>query len=332
MDILQNFKNKAKELKRRIVLPEGFDERTLRAAVIISEEGIARLTVLGAKDETAAKLKEYGMSADALGGINIIDPLTSPKLKEYTDLYYESRKAKGLTMEEAEASMKNNLFFGAMLVKQGECDGLVAGAANTTSDVLRSALRIIGVKKGLKTVSSCFIMVTKNKRFGKDGVLLFADSAVNPNPDSNMLADIAESTAESGRALLEMDPVIAMLSFSTKGSAKSPETEKIEEAVKILHDRNPSLVVDGEMQLDAAIIPEVGERKAKGSNVAGKANVLIFPNLDAGNIGYKLVERFAEAQAIGPIIQGLNSPVNDLSRGCSVQDIVNVAAITSVQV
>lgn len=332
MDILQNFKNKAKELKRRIVLPEGFDERTLRAAVIISEEGIARLTVLGAKDETAAKLKEYGMSADALNGINIIDPLTSPKLKEYTDLYYESRKAKGLTMEEAEASMKNNLFFGAMLVKQGECDGLVAGAANTTSDVLRSALRIIGVKKGLKTVSSCFIMVTKNKRFGKDGVLLFADSAVNPNPDSNMLADIAESTAESGRALLEMDPVIAMLSFSTKGSAKSPETEKIEEAVKILHDRNPSLVVDGEMQLDAAIIPEVGERKAKGSNVAGKANVLIFPNLDAGNIGYKLVERFAEAQAIGPIIQGLNSPVNDLSRGCSVQDIVNVAAITSVQV
>lgn len=332
MDILQNFKNKAKELKRRIVLPEGFDERTLRAAVIISEEGIARLTVLGAKDETAAKLKEYGMSADALNGINIIDPLTSPKLKEYTDIYYESRKAKGLTMEEAETSMKNNLFFGAMLVKQGECDGLVAGAANTTSDVLRSALRIIGVKKGLKTVSSCFIMVTKNKRFGKDGVLLFADSAVNPNPDSNMLADIAESTAESGRALLEMDPVIAMLSFSTKGSAKSPETEKIEEAVKILHDRNPSLVVDGEMQLDAAIIPEVGERKAKGSNVAGKANVLIFPNLDAGNIGYKLVERFAEAQAIGPIIQGLNSPVNDLSRGCSVQDIVNVAAITSVQV
>lgn len=332
MDILQNFKNKAKELKRRIVLPEGFDERTLRAAVIISEEGIARLTVLGAEDETAAKLKEYGMSADAVSGINIIDPLTSPKLKEYTDIYYESRKAKGLTMEEAETSMKNNLFFGAMLVKQGECDGLVAGAANTTSDVLRSALRIIGVKKGLKTVSSCFIMVTKNKQFGKDGVLLFADSAVNPNPDSNMLADIAESTAESGRALLEMDPVIAMLSFSTKGSAKSPETEKIEEAVKILHDRNPSLVVDGEMQLDAAIIPEVGERKAKGSNVAGKANVLIFPNLDAGNIGYKLVERFAEAQAIGPIIQGLNSPVNDLSRGCSVQDIVNVAAITSVQV
>ena len=235
-------------------------------------------------------------------------------------------------MEEAEASMKNNLFFGAMLVKQKICDGLVAGAANTTSDVLRSALRIIGVKKGLNTVSSYFIMVTKNETLGKSGILLFADSAVNPNPDANMLADIAESTAESCKKMLGVEAVVAMLSFSTKGSAKTAETEKVAQAVEILKERNPNIAVDGEMQLDAALIEEVGRRKAPGSEVAGRANVLIFPNLDAGNIGYKLVERIADATAIGPIIQGLNSPVNDLSRGCSVQDIVNVTAITAVQV
>ncbi len=232
-------------------------------------------------------------------------------------------------MEEASSSMKNNLFFGSMLVKQKICDGLVAGAANTTSDVLRAALRIIGVKKGLNTVSSYFIIVTKNEKFGKNGILLFADSAVNPNPDAPMLADIAESTAESCKKMMGVDAVVAMLSFSTKGSAKTAETEKVAQAVK---ERCPDIAVDGEMQLDAALVDEVGRRKAPESEVAGKANVLIFPNLDAGNIGYKLVERIAEATAIGPIIQGLNSPVNDLSRGCSVYDIVNVTAITAVQV
>ncbi len=208
----------------------------------------------------------------------------------------------------------------------------MAGAANTTSDVLRAALRIIGVKKGLNTVSSYFIIVTKNEKFGKNGILLFADSAVNPNPDAPMLADIAESTAESCKKMMGVDAVVAMLSFSTKGSAKTAETEKVAQAVKILKERCPDIAVDGEMQLDAALVDEVGRRKAPESEVAGKANVLIFPNLDAGNIGYKLVERIAEATAIGPIIQGLNSPVNDLSRGCSVYDIVNVTAITAVQV
>lgn len=334
MDILQEFKLKAKSRVKHIVLPEGYDDRTLQAAVKICEEGIARLTVLGSEDEIKKALINYGMKADYIGSENltVINPLKSPYLQEWTDIYYQSRKAKGLTMEEAEASMKNNLFFGAMLVKQKICDGLVAGAANTTSDVLRSALRIIGVKKGLNTVSSYFIMVTKNETLGKSGILLFADSAVNPNPDAPMLADIAESTAESCKKMLGVDAVVAMLSFSTKGSAKTAETEKVAQAVEILKERNPNIAVDGEMQLDAALIEEVGRRKAPESKVAGRANVLIFPNLDAGNIGYKLVERIADATAIGPIIQGLNSPVNDLSRGCSVQDIVNVTAITAVQV
>lgn len=334
MDILQQFKDKAKKRVKHIVLPEGFDERTLKAAVKIREEGLARLTILGNVDDVASRLVSYGLKKESIDGkdLSIIDPLQSSYLQEWTNIYYESRKAKGLTMEEAEASMKNNLFFGAMLVKQKLCDGVVAGAANTTSDVLRSALRIIGVKKGLNTVSSYFIMVTKNKEFGCDGVLLFADSAVNPNPDASMLADIAESTAASCKQMLGVDATVAMLSFSTKGSAKTDETKKVAEAVKILKERNDKILVDGEMQLDAALIYEVGQRKAPGSPVAGKANVLIFPNLDAGNIGYKLVERFANAIAIGPIIQGLKSPVNDLSRGCSAEDIVNVTAITSVQV
>lgn len=334
MDILQEFKLKAKNRVKHIVLPEGYDDRTLHAAVKICEEGIARLTVLGSEDEIKKALINYGMKAEYIDSENltVINPLKSPYLQEWTDIYYQSRKAKGLTMEEAEASMKNNLFFGAMLVKQKICDGLVAGAANTTSDVLRSALRIIGVKKGLNTVSSYFIMVTKNETLGKSGILLFADSAVNPNPDAPMLADIAESTAESCKKMLGVDAVVAMLSFSTKGSAKTAETEKVAQAVEILKERNPNIAVDGEMQLDAALIEEVGRRKAPESKVAGRANVLIFPNLDAGNIGYKLVERIADATAIGPIIQGLNSPVNDLSRGCSVQDIVNVTAITAVQV
>ncbi len=334
MDILQEFKNKAKNRYKHIVLPEGYDDRTIQAAVKICEEGIARLTVLGSEDEIKKELLNYGLKKEYIDSekLTVINPLNSPYLQEWTDIYYQSRKAKGLTMEEASSSMKNNLFFGSMLVKQKICDGLVAGAANTTSDVLRAALRIIGVKKGLNTVSSYFIIVTKNEKFGKNGILLFADSAVNPNPDAPMLADIAESTAESCKKMMGVDAVVAMLSFSTKGSAKTAETEKVAQAVKILKERCPDIAVDGEMQLDAALVDEVGRRKAPESEVAGKANVLIFPNLDAGNIGYKLVERIAEATAIGPIIQGLNSPVNDLSRGCSVYDIVNVTAITAVQV
>lgn len=334
MGILKEFKEKSKKLQRRIVLAEGFDERTISAAIQVIKEKIAKLVILGNEESIKSALIQGGLKDADIDNDNlkIIDPINSSDLKEYTLKYYLLRKDKGMTEEEASLSMKNPLFFGAMLIKEGNADGMVAGAANTTSDVLRAALRIIGVKKGIKTVSSCFIMVMPTKKFGSDGVLLFADSAVNPDPTAEMLVDIALSTAENCRQLLGIEPKIALLSFSTKGSATTPSTEKVVCATKLLQESFPDLLIDGEMQLDAAIIPDVAKRKAPDSKIAGQANILIFPNLDAGNIGYKLVERFSNAEAIGPIIQGLCSPVNDLSRGCSSEDIVNVVAITSVQV
>ncbi len=327
MNILESFRTKSKELQRTIVLPEGFDERTVDAAVTVMKDNIAKLILLGDVAELTKAIEVRGGSVDC----KIMDPKTNPKLAEYTHKYYELRKDKGLTIEEAAELMKDPLYFGAMLVHEGLAHGSVAGAAHTTADVLRSGLRVVGIKNGNKTVSSCFIMVSKKKEFGKDGTLLFADSAVNPDPTAEMLADIAISTAESCKKFLHIEPRVAMLSFSTKGSSITPSTEKVLRAVEILHKKAPDLIVDGELQLDAALIPSVGEKKAPGSNVAGKANVLIFPNLDAGNIGYKLVERFSDAEAIGPVIQGFAKPINDLSRGCSATDIVNVVAITSVQ-
>lgn len=328
MSILADFREKAKELYRTVVLPEGEDERTLAAAAEIINEKIADVILLGDAEIISEKLKNIGVSQLC----EIRDPKKDPKLQEYAELYYNKRKHKGLTMEEALSSMRENTFFGAMMVHLGEADAAVMGACYTTADVLKAGLRVVGTAGGVKTVSSFFIMVTDKKELGEDGILLFADCAVNPEPTAEMIADIAISTAENCKSLLGIEPKVALLSFSSKGSAKTESTEKMLKALDIIKDRAPDLNVDGELQLDAAIIPAVGARKAPGSSVAGKANVLIFPDLNSGNIGYKLVERFASAQAIGPIIQGFNRPINDLSRGASAQDIVNVVAIASIQV
>lgn len=332
-EILNNFKNEVSKLSKNIIFPEGSDERTIDAVAILCKEGLINATIIGDEEKLRNSFKNKNLSEDTLKKIFIINNLSDKKLlEEYSEIYYELRKTKGLTLSEARIAMENHLFFAAMMLHLGKVDGMVAGAENTTGNVLRSALRIVGLKSGMKTVSSCFIMVTNKKEFGQDGCLIFADCAVNIDPDANALADIAISSAESAKKLLNIEePRVALLSFSTMGSAASESTEKVLKALETVKSNNDSLLIDGEMQLDAALIPDIAKRKAPNSDVAGKANVLIFPNLDSANIGYKLVERFADASAIGPIIQGLKKPVNDLSRGCKVEDIVNVAVITALQ-
>ena len=326
MAIIDKIKAKAKADLKHIVLPEGEEVRNVQAAVMIRDQGLAKLTLLG----NPAKVKEVAAGAD-LTGIDIVDPAASDKCALYAATLYDLRKAKGMTEEEAAAKVLDPMYYGIMMVKMGDADGLVSGAIHSTGDMLRPALQVIKSKPGMKTVSSCFLMELPDKSFGDDGVMIFSDCGVIPDPDAEQLANIALGAADSARSLAGMEPRVAMLSFSTKGSAKHDDVTKVQEATRIAKEMAPDLMLDGELQLDAALVEKVGQLKAPGSPVAGKANTLVFPDLGAGNIGYKLVQRLAHAEAYGPILQGIAKPCNDLSRGCSAEDIVATVAITACQ-
>ena len=329
MSAIEKIKAKAKANVKHIVLPEGTEPRTVQASAQILAEGIANVTLIGNVDEVKKVAAETNTD---LTGVAIIDPATSEKSAAYTELLYELRKAKGMTMEQAaELVTKNTLYYGTLMLKAGDADGMVAGAINSTGNVLRPALQIIKTAPGIKVVSSCFIMELPDQKWGDNGVMIFGDCAVIPNPTAEELAAIAIASAKSGEQLVDLDPRVAMLSFSTKGSAKHENVTKVQEATAMAKENAPDLALDGELQADAALVESVGQLKSPGSKVAGHANVLVFPDLQAGNIGYKLVQRLAGAEAIGPIIQGLAMPVSDLSRGCSVEDIVSVVAITAVK-
>ena len=327
MAIIDVLKEKAKADKKTIVLPESEDRRTYEAAAKILKEGIADIILVGSEED----VKKNGEGLD-LTGIKVVDPATSDRTAAYIDKLVELRSKKGMTPEQAKEILLNQyLYYGVMMVKMGDADGMVSGACHSTADTLRPCLQILKTKPGTKLVSAFFLMEVPNCEFGENGTFVFADCGLNQDPNPEELAAIAASSAESFRSLVGAEPKVAFLSHSTKGSAKHALVDKVVEATKIAKEQNPDLKLDGEMQLDAAIVPSVGAAKAPDSDVAGKANVLIFPNLDAGNIGYKLVQRLAKAEAYGPVTQGIAAPVNDLSRGCSADDIVGVVAITAVQ-
>ena len=328
MSVLDSIKEKAKADVKHILLPEGSEERTVQAARIITDEKIAKVTLLGDEEEIKKVAEKFNV---CLCGIDIINPLTDPNFEHYANGFYELRKAKGMTPEKARETIKNTLFYACMMIKEGKADGMVSGAINTTGNTLRPGLQIIKMAKGINTISSCFIMEIPNKEYGDNGLMLFGDCAININPNPDELASIAIATANTAKTLLGMDPKVAMLSFSTKGSAKHENVDKVTAALAKVKELAPDLDVDGELQADAAMVPKVAALKAPGSKVAGHANVLIFPDLQAGNIGYKLVQRLAGAEAVGPVSQGFAKPINDLSRGCSIADIVSVVAITAVQ-
>lgn len=329
-DLVKRLKEKAKTLGKTIVLPEVEDPRVLRAAEIIINEGIANIALVGNENEIKKEAAKLGVT---LEGAIFYDPNNCATIDIMSEQLRKRREKKGMTFEAAKATLLSDpRFFGAMLVKQGRVDGMVAGSNSPTAHVLRAAILVIGPKEGLKTVSSSFVMVTKTPEFGDEGVFVYSDCGVIPNPTAMQLADIAVSSAEKARLTAGIkDPKVAFLSFSTMGSADGESVTKVREAIEILKTRNVDFEFDGEMQLDAAIVPEVGASKAPGSKVAGKANVLIFPDLNSGNIAYKVTQRLAGAKALGPLIQGLDSPVHDLSRGCSVEDIVEVVALTAVE-
>lgn len=328
MGFMDKIKQRAKESLKTIVLPEGSEPRTVKAAEIIHREGLANLILLGNPDKIKETAKNEGACLD---GIRMIDPKTSDKHEEYAEKFYELRKKKGVTLEQAREIVKDEIYFGTMMVKMKDADGMVSGAIHSTGDLLRPAMQVIKTAPGISIVSSVFVIEVPNCQYGDNGLFVFGDCAVNPCPTAEELAAIAIASSKTAKVLCDIEPRVAMLSFSTKGSAKHDLVTKVVEATRIAKEQAPELAIDGELQLDAALVPKVAELKAKGSNVAGKANVLIFPDLQAGNIGYKLVQRLANAEAVGPICQGFAAPVNDLSRGCSVEDIVNVVSITAVQ-
>ena len=327
MGFIDEMQAKARANKKTIVLPESEDERTYKAAEAVLKEEIANVVIVGSEEEVAKNKGSYDIS-----GAQIVDPATSDKTEAYIAKLVELRQKKGMTEEQArEILLTNYLYYGVMMVKMKDADGMVSGACHSTADTLRPCLQILKTKPGTKLVSAFFVMCVPDCEYGENGVFVFADCGLNQNPAPEELAAIAESSAESFRMLVGAEPKVAFLSHSSKGSAKHADVDKVTEAVKIAKEANPDLMLDGELQLDAAIVPSVGESKAPGSPVAGHANVLVFPDLDAGNIGYKLVQRLAKAEAYGPMTQGIAAPVNDLSRGCSAEDIVGVVAITAVQ-
>lgn len=329
MDLIKQIIEKAKANKQRIVLPEGTEERTLQAADQLIADKVADITLIGNPQEIMALVAKFDLKNIAQA--TIIDPADYDKKEVYTNLLFDLRKAKGMTMEDATKLTENPLYIGCLMIKNGDADGEIAGARNTTGDVLRPALQIIKTVPGISVVSGVFLMFTQTKEYGENGLLFFADCAVTPDPTAAQLAEIAVTTGHTCKTFSGAEPYVAMLSFSTKGSAKHPMADKMIEATQLAQKLDPTMHIDGEMQADAAIVASVGTKKAPDSKVAGKANVLVFPSLESGNICYKLVERLGNAQAVGPILQGMAAPVNDLSRGCSVDDIYKMVAITANQ-
>lgn len=328
MSFIEKMKKRAKEELKTIILPEATDIRVLKATETVLREGYAKIILIGNEEEIVSKAKENDIN---IKGATVIDPETSTKKEQYANTLYELRKNKGMTIEQAQELIKNPVYYGMVMVKVDEADGLISGAAHSTADTLRPALQILKTAPETKLVSAFFLMVVPDCKYGQNGTFIFADSGLNENPDSEALSEIAISSSKSFKQLVGETPKVAMLSYSTYGSAKSEYTQKVIDATNLVKEKMPDLLVDGELQLDAAIIPEVAEFKAKGSPLKGEANVLVFPDLGAGNIGYKLVQRLAKAEAYGPLCQGIAKPVNDLSRGCSADDIAGVVAITAVQ-